>query len=247
MPLEDIIPGHAAQMRSGETGSNFITETQLKNPTPKLLPLDSDLRQFFSALFNDINPNILVETIYLYKKPEYCYTNSESWDTAQKTGIFNQLLAVSSLTGIQYFSTSRGTMRTFIEYSSVIDGPDTKLPLPDPVYSTLPDDLVLYVRQTDATFKENTYIYSYKTGKNGIFLIQENFNTLTFALLPVIGKGNLKTIIAVYDCGDSLLIYSVSMARALSVPGTSGRISASFQSRVEAVLKWFTGRADNFF
>jgi hypothetical protein len=49
---------------------------------------------------------------------------------------------------------------------------------------------------------------------------------------------------AVIDCGDSILIYAVSMVNSLSVPGLRDRITGSFSSRAEAILKWFTGRLD---
>jgi hypothetical protein len=189
----------------------------------------------------------MVESLYLYKKPEYAQTDSSGWDDTQKTGLFNQLLAVSTLTGIQYYSASRGTMRTFFEYSNAVDGPDTKYPIPDPVYATPPAELTLYVRQTDLTFGDNIYRYDYKTAKNGIFFVQENLTDLTYLMIPVIGKGNLRSVMAVFDCGDTLLFYIVSMAKAVSVPGMGNRISNSFSNRAEAVMKWFTGRADLVF
>lgn len=244
VPLENIVPGQAAQLRS--TG-DFIVETQTRNPSPKLLPLDSDLRQFLTVSIGSLNPNTMVESLYLYKKPENAQTDPGVWDNTQKAGLFNQLLALSTLTGIQYYSASRGAMRTFFEYSNVIDGPDTRYPIPDPVYSAPPDELSLYARQTDLTFGDNIYRYNYKTAKNGIFFVQENITELTYLRVPVIGKDNLRSIMAVFDCGDTLLFYIVSMARAVTVPGMGNRISNSFSNRAEAIMKWFTGRADLVF
>jgi len=244
VPLESIVPGQAAQLRSS---GDFITETQLRNSSPKLLPLDSDLRQFLTVSVGSLNPGIMVESLYLYKKPEYAQTDPDVWDSTQKTGLFNQLLAISTLTGIQYYSASRGTMRTFFEYSNAVDGPDTKYPIPDPVYSTLPAELTLYARQTDLTFGDNIYRYNYTTAKSGIFFVQENITDLTYLRLPVIGRGNLRSVMAVFDCGDALLFYIVSMTKAVSVPVMGNRIGDSFSNRAEALMKWFTGRADLVF
>jgi hypothetical protein len=66
-------------------------------------------------------------------------------------------------------------------------------------------------------------------------------------LIPVINSGNLKTVMAVIDCGDSILLYAVSMVKALSVPGVKDRVSNSFSNRAQAVLNWFSGRLDNRF
>jgi len=244
VPLESIVPGQAAQLRS--TG-DLITETQLRNSSPKLLPLDSELRQFLTVAIGSLNPNIMVESLYLYKKPDYAHTDPGVWNDTQKAGLFNQLVAISTLTGIQYYSASRGAMRTFFEYSSVVDGPDTKYPLPDPVYPAPPAELTLYARQTDLTFGDNIYRYNYSTAKNGIFFVQENMTDLTYMRVPVIGKGNLRSVMAVFDCGDTLLFYIVSMTGVGSVPGVGNRIGSSFSNRAEALMKWFTGRADLVF
>jgi hypothetical protein len=245
VPLDElVIPGYAAQLRSSD---DLIVETQMRNPSPKLLPLDNDLRQFVTRAVGALNPNMMVETLYLYKKPEHSRTSVDSWDNVQKTGLFNQLLAISTLTGIEYYSASRGETRTFFEYSQVIDGPETKYPLPDPVYTSPPEELTLYARQVDLTFGDNVYHYDYLTARSGIFFVQENITALTIALIPVVGKNNLRSVLAVFDCGDVLLIYAVSTARTLSVPGMGERIGNSFRNRAEAVLKWFAGRADMVF
>jgi uncharacterized membrane protein len=235
VPLESILPSQALY----PTG-DLITETQSKNPSPKLMPADSELRQFFAKGIETLNPNIMVESLYLYKKPQ----NSGDWDTAQKTGLYNQLLAISTLAGIQYYSASRGAMRTLFEYSRVIDGPDTRNVLPDPVYSVPPAQVALFSRQKDLTFGDNIYRYNYATTGDGIFFIQENVTALNYSLVPAIGKGNLRSIMAVFDCGDILLIYIASMAKAASVPGMGERIGTSFTNRAEAIIKWFINRTE---
>ena len=181
-----------------------------------------------------LNPGIMVEALCLYNKPLNFLLERDE--------VFNQLTAVSTLTGIQYYSASRGTMRTFFEHSEVIDGPDTKRPLADPYFENPPAELTLYARQKDLTFGDNIYRYDYFNAQNGIFFMQENLTTMNYSFIPAIGKGNLKTIMAVYDCGDAFLIYTVSMVKAAVLPGMGERIKNSFSSRAEAVLKWFTGR-----
>ena len=246
-PLDRLITsGYASRLLSSADSS--IVETQLRNPSPKLLPFDVDLRQFITTAIDALDPNIMVETLYLYKKPVQSRTSADSWDNTQKTGIFNQLLAISTLTGIEYYSASREEMRTLFEYSQVIDGPETKYPLPDPVYASPPAELSLYARQVDLTFGDNVYRYDFMTTQNGIFFAQENLTALALASIPVaripvVRSNNLRSIMAVFDCGDTLLIYSVSMAKAFSAP-IGERIGNSFSNRADAVLKWFSGRVD---
>jgi len=238
--LEELVdPTHIVQLRSGAS----VSETQLKNPVLKLLPRHEELRQFVTGAISSLNPSLAVETLFLYKKP----VSTNSWSYTQRTDLFNQTLAISTLTGIQYFSASRNTMRTFYESSGVIDGPQTKKPLPDPFYIQPPESLTIYTRQKDLTFGDNIYRYDFKLVRDAMFFIQENETVLSYGIIQAIGKNRLRSAFAVIDCGDSLLIYAVSMARAAALPGMGDRISDSFGNRAEAVLKWFTGKADRVF
>jgi hypothetical protein len=241
IPLENLISAdHAAQLRNMEQGR--IIEAQLKNPAPVLMPNHSGLRQYVTEAMNQLNPNILVEALYLYLKPPHLKTDSDSWDDRQKIKVFNQITAISTLTGIQYYSSSRGAMRTFYEYSNIIDGPITKKPLSDPVFTQLPAVLTVFARQKDLTFGDNIYRYDYVNTPDAVFFTQENITSLNYGIIPVIGKGNLRSVMAVIDCGDIILIYAASMAKSASLPGLSDRISSSFSNRAQAVLYWFSDR-----
>jgi len=184
----------------------------------------------------------MVESLYLYKKPERFHSTDASWNTQQRTGVYNQLLAISTLTGIQYYSASRSESRTFYEYSSVIDGPQTRRSIADPVFASPNVNYTLFARQTDLTFGENIYKYDYTATRDAVIFTQSNETSLSVGIIPVIGKGNLRSVMAVIDCGDSILIYAISMVNSFSVPGLRDRITNSFNSRAEAILKWFTGR-----
>jgi len=219
-----------------------IIETQLRNPITRLLPYNTDLQQFVTETKGSLNPNMMVEALYLYQKPSIYITPSNNWDERQKIGIFNQLTAISSLTGIQYYSASRNSMRTFYESSTIIDNTQTKNPLPDPSFIQIPQTYSLYARQKDLTFGDNIYSYSYQNSADIIFFYQTNITALNYGIIPAIGKGNLRSIIAVIDCGDSILVYAVSMTKASTLPGMGDRIGNSLSNRAAALLNWFTTR-----
>jgi hypothetical protein len=241
VPLENLIPAdYTARLRGAEQGR--IIEAQLKNPAPVLMPNHEGLRQYAGGAMNTLKPNMLVEALYLYLKPPHLKTDSGNWDEKQKITVFNQMTAISTLAGIQYYSSSRGGVRTFYENSSVIDGPVTKKTLSDPVFTQLPAVLTVFARQKDLTFGDNIYRYDYINAEDAIFFSQENITSLNYGIIPVIGKGNLRSVMAVIDCGDSILIYAVSMAKTASVPGFSDKICASFSNRAQAVLYWFSDR-----
>ena len=239
-PYEELIaPQYAAKLRQG--GS--VNETQLKNPTLKQLPMHAELRHFVNRIMTALEPNVAVETLHLYKKP----AASAGWDDAQRTALFNQILSLSTLAGIQYYSASRGAMRTFYESSEVVDGPNAQKTLADPRYEKPPASITLYARQKDLTFGENIYRYEFKITGDAFFFAQENMTAMNYGIIPAVGKNKLQSVFAVIDCGDFLLIYAVSMAKTAGVFGMGDRIGNSFGNRAEAVLDWFFGKADGVF
>jgi hypothetical protein len=230
----------------------IITRVQQKEMRPELTPLHGFTRAFIDETVQKLDTNILVESLLLYRKSTGASagttgTEAHAWSTAERTALYNQALALSTLTGIQYFSTSRNRMRTFYEISTIIDGPETGNPLEDPVYTLPPAELVLYARQKDLTFGENIYRYTYYARPEALIFVQENVTSMKVGIIPAVGKNRLRSAVSVIDAGSCLIVYAVSMARAASVPGMSQRIRASFSTRAEAILKWFTGQADKVF
>ena len=223
-----------------------VTELQMKNPGPRLMPKHGELQRFVRETIRSLEPNILVETLSIYKRPRPPKQTADTtgWSLNEQTSLLNQLVALSTLTGIQYYSESRKAMRTFYESSTVIDDPDKKKSMPDPSFSVSPASLSLYARQKDLTFGDNIYRFEYHTGADIILFSQENLSSMNLGIIPAIGKNKFRTVMAVIDAGDSLLIYSAAMAKTASVPGMGDRIGSSFTNRVKAILKWFVGRAD---
>jgi hypothetical protein len=226
-----------------KVSSTPITEAQTKNPVPRLLPQHGELRRTVNEIQKNLAPNTMIETLSLYRKPG----GAAEWNVKIQTGLFNQFVALSSLTGIQYYSESRKTMRTFYETSHVVDGPAGKNPLPDPVFASLPGTVVLHVRQKDLTFGDNIYRYNYKTTADSIISTQENLTIMNAGLIPAIGKNNYHTVIAIIDAGDSLLIYAAAMVKTVSFPGMGDRVGASFSNRATAIIQWFSTQANKVF
>ncbi|MDR0602010.1 MAG: hypothetical protein LBG42_06465 [Treponema sp.] len=247
--LEELAgPERAAALRNGE----LLSHVQLKNPRPALLPGHAAVRTLIGEIERNLSPGIIVETLSLYKKPGRTRINvdgavSGSWTEEERRNLYNEALAISSLAGIQYYSATRKTMRTFYETSAVITNPETKRPLPDPVYTVPPEELVLYARQKDLTFGDNIYRYEYRTGADFLIFTQENLTAMNVGIITAVGKNRLRSLVAVLDAEDSLLVYAASMARASAFPGLGERIGNSFTNRTKAILQWFTGKADRVF
>jgi hypothetical protein len=208
------------------------------NITPRYEPLTHLLRQNREAL----RPNVIMESLYLYTKPSAA--NREVWTAQERGAVYNETLALSKLAGLEYFSRRRNRMHILYESSRIVDKTDMKRTLPDPVYETPPSRLELTARQKDTTFGDNVYLFTYTADEAAFIVTQENVSTIMLAIVPVIGKNNLHSVVALIDAGPYLLIYSVSLARVILLPGIRDRMYTSIGNRTAALLTWFSRRAD---
>jgi hypothetical protein len=242
--LEELIGVERAAALRASTSP--VTEVQLRDPIPRLMPTHNELRRLVGDTTASLDPNLFVETLSLYR-PNRPQGSAAALTSDEQTSLFNQLVALSTLSGIQYYSESRRAMRTFYESSRVIDSPTAKNPQPDPVFTSPPATLTLYARQKDLTFGDNIYSFNYRSSADALLFVQENLTAMNAGIIPAVGKNRLRTVIFVFNATATTEIYTAAMAKAVSLPGMGERIGASFSNRVQAVLKWFEGRADGIF
>jgi hypothetical protein len=236
--LEDLIGAErAVALQAGEKPAL----AQFKDAAPQFLPRHGALGELVEKTRRDLEPTVMVETLQVYQKPAAASAGALSAE--EEAALYNGVVALSTLTGLQYYSASRGTLRTFYESSTVIDGPSSKKPLADPVYERPPAELTLYARQKDLTFGDNIYRYTFYHAPGALIFTQENLTSLTAGIIPAVGKNRLRSTVAILDAGDCLLVYALSMAKAASLPGMKERIGNSFTSRAEAIVRWFSAQA----
>ncbi|MDR0624415.1 MAG: hypothetical protein LBG10_08295, partial [Treponema sp.] len=179
----------AAELLAGE----IITGVQLREPRPVLIPRHQGLRRLVDGIQAELEPGLFVESLYRYGKPAGADGfGPRRWTEDERLRLYNEVLALSSLAGIQYYSASRKTMRTFYEYSQVIDRPDTKRALPDPVFSAVPGELRVYARQKDLTFGDNIYQYDYLAADDSQIFFQRNLTAMNAGIIPAVGKNKLR-------------------------------------------------------
>jgi len=239
---EDLLDNTlATALRAGEQPSAI----QFKNGNLVLMPRDENLVRITENIRKNLNPGVITETLYLYEKP--AGADKTGWTQSELAALYNETIALGTLAGIQYFSASRNAMRTFYESSSVIDNPSAKNPLPDPRFSVPARELIIYARQKDLTFGDNIYEYTYNYFPGALIFVQENLTNLKAGIFTAVRANNLRSVLAVMDAGEYLLVYAVSMAKAASLPGMNDRIGSSFTNRAQAILEWVTSGADRAF
>jgi len=240
LPLENLLPEPQIKQLM-ESGA--IDRERFDASTLGMVPRYTVLEKLLETNRQAIDPNIVVESLRLYKKP----SSQGNWTASERTELFNGIVALSTLKGIEYFSKSRNRMHLLYESSTIIDGPVNKNPRPDPVFGTPPAELNVYVRQKDLTFGDNVYEANYYSGESSFIVLLDNVTALSYGLVTVVGKNKFKTVVAIFDCGPYLLVYAASMAKASMLPGMKQRAGESISNRANALLLWFTQKADKAF
>lgn len=241
LSLEELVPYEIKQalIKDGVLKEFSVGDYQLA-----LVP-DGNSAVGMSEALDVFKPTILVESLFLYEKGS---VNIDSvWNTLQQSSLFNVLCSISTLSGIEYYSASRKRMRIFYDTSYIVDGPEGEIPLPDPVFSKTPEKTTLYAIQKDLTFGENRYRYDYEAKPEYIRFTQENLTTMHLGLVPLLGKGKLRTTVTVIDAERYLLIYAISAAKTPLIPGLERKLRDSFSNRADAIYGWFIKKANYVF
>lgn len=233
--LSELLPSSA--VAELETNGKIV-RTAPKGEGPSLLPTQRGAQAVAARLAAE-KPSLLVEALYLYRRP------SPGDEAGELREVYATLLGISTLQGIEYWSASRKKMRTFYAESWRIDGPETRIRLPDPsapATGPLPALADYYAYQHDLTFGANVYRVSYSTFGGAVLLELVNMTTLGYYGIPVLKPDGLRVRLLVIQAREGLLFYATSAG---DVPGLSvirDKVEESVTNRAEALFKWFSAR-----
>jgi hypothetical protein len=183
-------------------------------------------------------PDVVVEALYLWKKPKSVSPSAET------LALYNILLSVSSLQGIEYWSASRDKMRLFYEESWRVVSPSNTTRIPDQTVAVLSPSESITVWQKDLTFGGNLNRVDYTSAADGVLMESVNLTKMSYGIVPVASPGTLKVRVLVLSVDEGLLFWVVSSANATVIPGVRGKLESSFGNRAEAIFRWFSRKAE---
>ena len=188
---------------------------------------------FENDLLNEItklNVTIGVESLFFIK-----YS-----DDITLLSIYNTLLSVKTMKGIEYYSQSRKKMRTLFTESHGIVNLDNLKQLDDPVVETIPYVLNRFLLQTDKTFGENLYEATYRSDGNAIWVNMVNKTKMKYKFIPMLKPDKMSVNLLILPVEDGLLFYGVTAAETTSFLGLEKAKKESFYNRIKAMFNWFS-------
>ncbi|MGA2547977.1 MAG: DUF6675 family protein [Rectinemataceae bacterium] len=209
----------------------------------QLLPLDPSADLLRAAIAAD-KSGILVETVFFLPRPAPAGPLDRRAELAR---IYGLLRSFSTLEGIQYYSVSHKSMRVLYAESYRIDGPETRLRLPDPpapLPAEMPGEETLFAFQRDLSFGANTYSYVFNSYAEAVSTEMTNLTRLNYGILPLVAPKALKTRLLVIPASDGIVFYTESDS---SSPGPfKSRLAESFSNRATALFAWFSSKSPVF-
>lgn len=197
-------------------------------------PLAAGLREALAAQ----KPGILVEAAFVLRR--------KAPAASELGSIWGILCSLHSLEGIQYWSATRKSWRTFYAESYRIDGPTTKKRIADPPFpapgAELPAKETLYAFQRDLSFGSNVYRYTYESSAKAVGFECRNLTNMSYGIIPAVGANELSTRVLIAPASDGILFYAVSATKSPGLSFLKAKMLTSFGNRAEALFKWFSAQ-----
>ncbi len=196
--------------------------------------LQTEFQKDLEKEFKNLSPNIGVESIFLYKTDR----------DISLTELYNILLSIRTMKGIEYYSASRKKMRTLFTESYFIESPDNPVSIPDPVVPAPENEFTLYADQTDKTFGRNIYRTEYRSGEDVIWVKMVNETSMKYKFIKMVDPGNISINLFVKKVDDGILFYGITGVKTFSFFGLEKTKKESFYNRIKAMYGWFVSQTE---
>lgn len=215
--LDDLI-------ENGEHTSFY--SAQMPRPLVAHLPGLSDMHDRLAS----VNPTIGVEALFIV----------ENYNNTSDDQLMQVLSQISSMKGIEYFSSSRGQMHVLFEESHVVPNVGNQAKKHDPSFRGAPLSMTIY--QQDASFGGNYYSLDYEKTATGYRMSMQNLNQMYYAIVPVVGEKSLVIELYIEKHDDYIILYGNSAVNAFTPFGMEDAIQSSFYNRIKAIFSWFAAK-----
>jgi uncharacterized protein DUF6675 len=229
-----LTPSEKEQLYSEGEISRYFFDEELPS---YLFPtgFKNDLLENISKL----DVTIGVESLYLLN-----YSDLITTENTSMLSVYNTLLSVKTMKGIEYYSKSRKKMRTLYTESYAVKDKDNPEPIDDPVFKSIPEFLTRYMLQTDKTFGKNLYKAVYKFDGETIWINIINETKMKYLFIPMVDKEKMSVSLFIRAVDEGLLFYGVSTAETSSFLGLAKSKKESFYNRIKAMFNWFSDQLE---
>lgn len=210
--------------------------------SPVLIP-EIKAKEYIMKEVQELDPMIGVEIVLLFKTGDGF---AEEQDR-ELVLLFNILQSISTMKGIEYYSATRKRMRIFYHDAYVINSPEEKIKIDDPVVENnvningnpIPEKSDLFAYLADSSFGKYICHIEYSFDGEAFIMRMKNLTQIWYTVIPLINPSNLRSYIVIIPVGDNILFYGLSCLRTINLFGMAKNRWESLYNRIKAVYDWF--------
>jgi len=229
--LQNTLPNLDKHQISELNDKGEISRYFFDNETPDFL-FDTPYSSQILSDIKELNLNIGVESVYFLKTDK----------NISLLNIYNTLLSISTMEGIDYYSQTQKKYRTLYTSSHVIVNKTDTKQVPDPIITKLENLKQIYIEQTDTTFGENIYKTVYRTDGNVIWLEMTNETPMKYSFIRMVDKKNISINLLIKKTDTGIIFYGITSAKTFSFLGIEKKNKESFYNRIKALYTWFVSK-----
>lgn len=177
---------------------------------------------------------VLIESAYLIPAAEL-----PAYDGLKA---LNALGAVSTMSGITYFSHNRNRETVLFDEVFKAEGPGSRKRLPDPAYRILPASDGFTVHLKDANFGSCWYAATLQADGRGARLGLTNARAMGIAVVRAFGAGDLVMEFYLAPADEGLVVYGLCAAAPAGLASNVVDMYSAVLKRLDSVRLWAVGR-----
>lgn len=244
--LSTIIPALTDLNKEELIVNKKLTRFYYDNEQIDLYMPETAIADEITEAVRGIEPNMGVESLYLLPIPDS--VDYEENEEQFMLGLYNLLRNVSSIEGIEYYSASRGRMRTFFKQFYPVKSVENPEQVKDTFADHIPAQDTMTVFQQDLTFGKNFSKLVYRYDYPFINLSITNLKTMWYGIFPLIGPEQMQIHLVITPFRDHIVFYgNCGVKTNISLFGIEKSKTDSFSNRIEALYNWFSKEANRYF
>jgi hypothetical protein len=238
--LQDVLPDLSEKERLELAGKKELVYFSDSAPRFKLLPRHA-VTAGIRRQFQGYSPGVTNEVYFLLPFPGAAGGGSES----VSTHLYSRLRAISSLSGIEYFSNHFKTTRVLFSEVYEVDNLDSRQRVADRIASSLPVGEERFpIHINDVNFGSGYYEAVFWTADGALSFGFRNRTNLSYFFIPIIGEERVRFQFAAIPLREDgqLLVYGICAVEANDFIRGLIDLPSSFHTRIKALRDWFIKR-----
>ncbi|HNZ93099.1 MAG TPA: hypothetical protein PLQ30_03985 [Rectinema sp.] len=232
--LKDVLPGLTNDEMRNLLASNLLIEDYAKDGSSRFLPSDQIAMTLGESLADRKDGN-KYETAYLI--------NDIRFSGNDKLMFFNKLAQINTLSGIMYYSETRGKDTILFDNVYIVDAPGSKTPQQPRFFSQIPERLSLFVHIKDVNFGSIWFSILLFEKEDVFFFLIENVQPMGIGPIRAFDKGDFRIAFSFKEIQEGLLVSSVSYFNPRRLASTFVDVFSAAEKRIRAISSWIAAQA----